>query len=77
MGFSADIYFEFKTTQLNAVLLDSVGPSDYIKLSIINGDKIQFQYQVGGGPMAVTVDTSNKLSDNNWHSIMIERNRYV
>ncbi|KAK2720944.1 neurexin-4-like isoform X1 [Artemia franciscana] len=75
MGFSADIYFEFKTTQLNAVLLHSVGPSDYIKLSIINGDKIQFQYQVGGGPMAVTVDTSNKLSDNNWHSIMIERNR--
>lgn len=35
MGHSGDIYFEFKTTIENAVILHSKGPTDYIKISII------------------------------------------
>lgn len=35
MGHSGDIYFEFKTTIENAVILHSNGPTDYIKISII------------------------------------------
>ena len=34
MGHSGDIYFEFKTTVENAVLVHSKGPTDFIKISI-------------------------------------------
>ncbi|XP_031782155.1 neurexin-4 [Nasonia vitripennis] len=75
MGHSGDIYFEFRTTQENAVIIHSKGPTDYIKISINGGNQLTFQYQAGGGPLAVSVQTSNKLSDNNWHSVSVERNR--
>ncbi|XP_028165435.1 neurexin-4 [Ostrinia furnacalis] len=75
LGHSGDIYFEFRTTKENAVLLHSKGPQDYIKLSIIGGDQLQFQFQVGDTPLGVSVETSSRLADNNWHSVSIERNR--
>ncbi|XP_034248929.1 neurexin-4 isoform X1 [Thrips palmi] len=75
IGHSGDIYFEFKTTIENAVILHSKGPTDYIKISIIGGNKLQFQYQAGGGPLGVSVETAYKLVDNRWHSVSVERNR--
>jgi hypothetical protein len=75
MGHSGDLTFEFKTTVQNAVLIHSKGPSDFIKVSISGGDTLQFEYQAGSGARTVTVETSNKLSDNQWHSVSIERNR--
>lgn len=51
------------------------GPTDYIKLSIIGGKKLQFQYQAGSGPLGVNVETSYHLNDNQWHSVSVERNR--
>lgn len=75
IGHSGDIYFEFKTTIDNAVIIHSKGPTDYIKVSINGGNQIHFQYQAGGGPLAVSVDTSYKLADNQWHSVSVERNR--
>jgi hypothetical protein len=44
-------------------------------VSISGGDTLQFEYQAGSGARTVTVETSNKLSDNQWHSVSIERNR--
>uniref|UniRef100_A0A6B2EGY6 Putative neurexin iv n=1 Tax=Phlebotomus kandelakii TaxID=1109342 RepID=A0A6B2EGY6_9DIPT len=75
MGHSGDIYLEFRTTIENAVLFHAKGPTDYIKLSIIGGNKLQFQYQAGSGPLGVNVETSYHLNDNNWHSVSVERNR--
>nr|CAG4640603.1 EOG090X00DN [Eulimnadia texana] len=75
IGHSGDIYLEFRTTTENAVLLHSKGPVDYIKISIRNGDTIQFEYQAGGRPRTVSVETSSHLNDNNWHSVAVERNR--
>jgi hypothetical protein len=40
MGHSGDIYFEFKTTVENAVIIHSKGPTDYIKISIIGKTKV-------------------------------------
>lgn len=40
MGHSGDIYFEFRTTVENAVIIHSKGPTDYIKISIIGKSKI-------------------------------------
>ncbi|XP_014094325.1 neurexin-4 isoform X2 [Bactrocera oleae] len=75
MGHSGDIYLEFKTTQENAVLFHATGPTDYIKLSINGGNKLQFQYQAGSGPLGVNVGTSYHLNDNHWHTVSVERNR--
>ncbi|XP_011301961.1 neurexin-4 isoform X1 [Fopius arisanus] len=75
MGHSGDIYFEFKTTISDAVIIHSTGPTDSIKISITNGNQIQFQYQAGDGPLTVSVQTSSMLADNNWHSVSVERNR--
>lgn len=75
MGHSGDIYFEFRTTAENAVLFHAKGPTDYIKLSINSGKKLQFEYQAGSGPLGVNVETSYHLNDNKWHSVSVERNR--
>lgn len=75
MGHSGDIYFEFKTTNENAVLFHAKGPTDYIKLTIVGGNQLQFQYQAGSGPLAVTREVSYTLADDNWHSVIVERNR--
>jgi contactin associated protein-like 2 len=75
MGHSGDVYFEFRTTVDDAVIMHSRGPSDYIKISINGGNQIHFQYQAGSGPLAVSVQTSTRLADNNWHSVSVERNR--
>jgi len=42
MGHIGDIYFEFKTTIDNAVILHSKGPTDFIKLSIIGKKNFSF-----------------------------------
>ncbi|XP_043250778.1 neurexin-4 isoform X2 [Colletes gigas] len=75
IGHSGDIFFEFKTTIDNAVIMHSKGPTDYIKISINSGNQIQFQYLAGSGPLTVSVQTSYRLADNRWHSVSVERNR--
>lgn len=73
---SWDVYFHFKTTAENGVIMHSKGPTDYVKLVLIGGDQIQLLYETaGGGPQGVSVETSYKLSNNEWHSVHIERNR--
>ncbi|CAH0552688.1 unnamed protein product [Brassicogethes aeneus] len=74
-GHSGDIYFEFRTAVENAVIFHAVGPQDYIKLSIVSGNQLQFQYQAGSGPMAVISETNYRLADDRWHSVSVERNR--
>ncbi|XP_058066107.1 neurexin-4 [Anopheles bellator] len=75
MGHSGDIYFEFKTTTENAVMLDSRGPTDFIRLEIVGGTKLLFEYQAGTGTQKVYVEMSNWLNDDRWHSVSVERNR--
>ncbi|XP_045134698.1 neurexin-4-like isoform X1 [Portunus trituberculatus] len=75
MGHSGDIFFEFKTTTRDGCLIHAKGPSDYIKISIVGGIELQFQYEAGSGPMSVSVETSNVLNDDTWHSVLVERNR--
>ncbi|XP_038122350.1 neurexin-4 isoform X1 [Culex quinquefasciatus] len=75
MGHSGDIYFEFKTTIEDAVILHAKGPTDFIKLIIVGGMKLLFEYQAGTGTQKVYVETAYKLNDDNWHSVSVERNR--
>lgn len=75
LGYSADIYLQFKTTAETGVLLHSKGPEDFIKLSIASGKSMQFQFSAGSGPKTVTIESSFRLNDNHWHSVLIEWNK--
>ncbi|KAK7023363.1 putative band 4.1 ues' binding motif [Halocaridina rubra] len=75
MAHSGDIYFEFKTTTRDGFLIHTKGSLDYIKVSIVGGMQLHFQYQAGAGPMSVSVETAYLLNDDKWHSILVERNR--
>ena len=44
---------------------------------LVGGDQIQFQYQAGNGLLGVSVETSYKLNNDEWHSVHVERNRKV
>merc|ERR1712079_522188 len=43
--------------------------------SLIGGNHVQLEYEAGKGPQAVTVETAYRLDDDNWHSVLVERNR--
>ena len=75
MQHSADIYLQFKTTAESGVLLHSKGPNDYIKLSITSSKSMQFSFDVGNGPQDVEVQTAYRINDNNWHSVLVEKNK--
>lgn len=75
LGQAADIYLQFKTTAEFGVLIHSRGPDDFIKLSIANGRTMQFSFSAGGGLQSVTVESAYRLSDNKWHSVLVERNK--
>ena len=47
----------------------------FFSVSLITGNKVQFEYASGKGPQGVTVETSYRLDDNQWHSVLVERNR--
>lgn len=72
---ASDIYLQFKTTVEFGVIFHATGPEDFIKLSIINGKTIQFQYSTGSGPHQVSVESSFRLNDNEWHSVLVEKNK--
>ncbi|XP_021952537.1 neurexin-4 isoform X2 [Folsomia candida] len=72
---SWDIYLEFKTTTQNAVLLHAKGPTDFLKLEIINGNLVKFQVEAGSGPLGVNVVVTGSLADDQWHSVQVEKNR--
>ncbi len=75
LGQAADIYLQFKTTAEFGVLFHNKGPEDFIKLSIVNGKTIQFSYSAGNGLQQVSVEASYRLNDNNWHSVLVEKNK--
>ena len=80
---SGDIFFEFKTSvgedqkwAQPMVLLHSTGEmGDFIKVSLLSGDAIQFEWAAGKGHQSLQVETTYRLDDNQWHSVLIEKNR--
>ncbi|XP_067118994.1 neurexin-4 isoform X3 [Centruroides vittatus] len=74
-GHSGDIYFQFKTTAKNGVFVHIRGPVDFIKIVLVEEDHIQFQYRAGHSASGAMLDVPYKINDNNWHSVLFERNR--
>lgn len=70
-----DIYLQFKTTASSGVLLSAKTFNETIKLAIVNEKSIQFIYSSVKDALPLTVESSYRFNDNNWHSVTIERNR--
>ncbi|KAJ8384079.1 hypothetical protein AAFF_G00208700, partial [Aldrovandia affinis] len=71
---SADISFYFKTTAPSGVFLENLGVHDFIRLELSSPSAVTFTFDVGNGPVVVTVKSHVKLNDKQWHFVRAERN---
>lgn len=74
-GEANDIYLQFKTTIVTGVFLHGRGLHDNIKLAMSSEKSIQFSFSNGRETQVLTVEAPYRLNDNNWHSILVERNK--
>lgn len=74
---AGDIWFQFKTTAMDGVMIHDTGrtENDFIQIRMINGDTIQFRYNVGNGIQVLEYKTINGLNNDLWHTVHVERNR--
>jgi len=75
LGEASDIYLQFKTTLSSGVFLHGRGLYDNIKLAMIGEKSIQFSFSDGRDMQLLSVEAPYRLNDNNWHSILVERNK--
>uniref|UniRef100_A0A3B5MAQ9 Uncharacterized protein n=1 Tax=Xiphophorus couchianus TaxID=32473 RepID=A0A3B5MAQ9_9TELE len=71
---SADISLLFKTTSSSGVLLENLGIRDFIRLELSSPTEVVFSFDVGNGPLEVSVKAGVPLNDDRWHRIQAERN---
>uniref|UniRef100_A0AAQ6IU35 Contactin associated protein like 3 n=1 Tax=Anabas testudineus TaxID=64144 RepID=A0AAQ6IU35_ANATE len=71
---SADISFFFKTTSSSGVFLENLGIKDFIRIELSSSTEVLFSFDVGNGPLDVSVTADFPLNDNRWHYIRAERN---
>ena len=74
------LFFHFKTTEPNGLLLYSEGDAtDFISVSLVGG-QIQYAFNLGAGPMMLHIITPHRLNDNKWHEVSVSqdsRERHV
>uniref|UniRef100_A0A671WCC0 Contactin associated protein 2 n=1 Tax=Sparus aurata TaxID=8175 RepID=A0A671WCC0_SPAAU len=71
---SADISFYFKTSAPYGVFLENLGNTDFIRLELKSPKVVSFSFDVGNGPVELTVHSDTPLNDDQWHRVMAERN---
>uniref|UniRef100_A0A665WEL4 Contactin associated protein 2 n=1 Tax=Echeneis naucrates TaxID=173247 RepID=A0A665WEL4_ECHNA len=71
---SADISFYFKTSAPYGVFLENLGNTDFIRLELKSPKVVSFSFDVGNGPVELTVHSDMPLNDDQWHRVMAERN---
>ncbi|XP_069790956.1 contactin-associated protein-like 5 isoform X2 [Narcine bancroftii] len=71
---SADISFFFKTTASSGVFLENLGIKDFIRIELNSPMEVVLSFDVGNGPLEVTVKSPMHLNDNQWHYVEAERN---
>ncbi|XP_068604326.1 contactin-associated protein-like 2a [Brachionichthys hirsutus] len=70
----ADISFYFKTSAPYGVFLENLGNTDFIRLELKSVKVVCFSFDVGNGPVELTVHSSSPLNDDQWHRVIAERN---
>uniref|UniRef100_A0AAY4DU31 Contactin-associated protein-like 5 n=1 Tax=Denticeps clupeoides TaxID=299321 RepID=A0AAY4DU31_9TELE len=70
---SADISFYFKTTATSGVFLENLGAKDFIRVELSTPSAVTFIFDVGNGPVVLTVKSPLPLNDKQWHFVRAER----
>ncbi|KAG5262097.1 hypothetical protein AALO_G00292190 [Alosa alosa] len=71
---STDLAFYFKTMAPSGVFLENQGARDFIRLELSTSSAVTFTFDVGNGPMVLTVKSPLPLNDKQWHYVRAERN---
>ncbi|XP_066503685.1 contactin-associated protein-like 5 [Hoplias malabaricus] len=71
---SMDISFFFKTSAPSGLFLENVGVRDFIRLELSSPSAVTFTFDLGDGPVTLTVSSPVPLNDRQWHQVQAERN---
>ncbi|XP_028663070.2 contactin-associated protein-like 5 [Erpetoichthys calabaricus] len=71
---SAHISFYFKTTVGSGVFLENLGVKDFIRIELISSQEVMFSFDVGNGPVNLSVKSPVPFNDKQWHFVNVERN---
>uniref|UniRef100_A0A8C8DEU2 Neurexin-2-like n=1 Tax=Oncorhynchus tshawytscha TaxID=74940 RepID=A0A8C8DEU2_ONCTS len=70
---SMHLFFQFKTTSLDGLLLFNSGDgSDFIVVELVKG-YIHYVFDLGNGPSLMKGNSEKPLNDNQWHDVVVSR----
>lgn len=69
---STDIFFKFKTSLPNALILLVAGTTDYCIVELENG-RIKVNINLGAGESEILTPVNPKFNDLKWHVVNIQR----
>ncbi|XP_076602858.1 contactin-associated protein-like 5 [Chaetodon auriga] len=71
---TSDISFYFKTSAPSGVFLENQGLKDFIRVELSSPSVVTFSFDVGNGPVVLSVKSHLPLNDRQWHYVRAERN---
>ncbi|XP_058868161.1 neurexin-2-like isoform X16 [Acipenser ruthenus] len=70
---SMHLFFQFKTTATDGLLLFNSGDgSDFIVVELVKG-YIHYVFDLGNGPSLMKGNSDKPLNDNQWHNVVVSR----
>ncbi|KAJ3592556.1 hypothetical protein NHX12_007683 [Muraenolepis orangiensis] len=69
----SDISFYFKTSAPSGVFLENLGLKDFIRLELSSPSAVVFSFDLGNGPVVLSVKSHVPLNDRQWHYVRAER----
>ncbi|XP_062384556.1 contactin-associated protein-like 5 [Sardina pilchardus] len=69
-----DLSLYFKTSTLSGVFLENLGVQSFIRLELSSPSSVTFTFDLGNGPVQLTVSSPVALNDRQWHQVHVERN---
>ncbi|XP_076144598.1 neurexin-2-like [Alosa pseudoharengus] len=70
---SMHLFFQFKTTTADGLLLFNSGDgSDFIVVELVKG-YIHYVFNLGNGPSLMKGNSDKPLNDNQWHNVVVSR----
>uniref|UniRef100_A0A8C1CI89 Neurexin 2 n=1 Tax=Cyprinus carpio carpio TaxID=630221 RepID=A0A8C1CI89_CYPCA len=70
---SMHLFFQFKTTSTDGLLLFNSGDgSDFIVVELVKG-YVHYVFDLGNGPSLMKGNSEKPLSDNQWHNVVVSR----
>ncbi|XP_051990512.1 neurexin-1-like isoform X1 [Xyrauchen texanus] len=70
---SMHLFFQFKTTSTDGLLLFNSGDgSDFIVVELVKG-YIHYVFDLGNGPSLMKGNSDKPLNDNQWHNVVVSR----